>query len=173
MRYYYEIISAKNDIYSYYFDCNKQNNELPIIGLAKYTLVKDKNGKNIKVFVYPENYSDINDGFVDKSILKLYLTYLELEVYEIAGFIKKYIKEDSKKINFIDRLANKSSRNENYGAFIFDNISYDIDKDFEDPERFKKILKETIVNFTKNINIVSFINKEQLPFNLDFHLMMS
>lgn len=138
MRYYYEIISAKNDIYGYYFDCNYQNNELPIIGLAKYTLVKDKNGKNIKVFVYPEDYSDINDGFVDKSILKLYLTYLELEAYEMAIFIKKYIKEDSKKINFIDKLANKSCRNENYGVFIFDNISYDINKDFEDLDALKK-----------------------------------
>lgn len=179
MKYYYEIIYSANDLFEYHDmlkDGNSDANPIGVIGLAKYTLIKDKRGKNIRVFKYPEDLDEYNLGFMDKDILKLVITFTE-DFKEMAKFILKYVEKDSKKINFLNKIANSSDRiyDECYSAFIFDKNSYDIDKDFEDPERFKKILKETIVNFTKdkNINLVSFINKEEVPFNLDFHLMVS
>ncbi len=179
MKYYYEIIYSENyciDYYNAVVDLcgDKHDDPVEIIGLAKYTLIKDKNGKNIRVFVYPENDSNINQGFINKDILKLVMTFPEENINEMANFILKYIEKDSEKINFLNKIANEPC-NECYSAFIFDKNSYDLDKDFEDSERFKRILKETIVNFTKNkeINLVSFVNKEDVPFNLDFHLMIS
>lgn len=178
MKYYYEIIySTNNELFEYHdllTDGGEDSDPIGIIGLAKYTLIKDKNGKNIRVFKYSENLDEPNLGFIDKDILKLIITFPDLNFKETANFILKYIKKDSEKINILNKIAN-SSTDECYSAFIFDKNSYDLDKDFEDPERFKRILKETIVNFTKNkeINLVSFVNKEDVPFNLDFHLMIS
>ncbi len=177
MKYYYEIIYSTNGLFEYHdilTDGGRNAGPIGIIGLAKYTLIKDKNGKNIRVFKYSENFDDPNLGFIDKDILKLVITFPEESFKTMANFILKYIKKDSEKINILNKIAN-SSTDECYSAFIFDKNSYDIDKDFEDPERFKKILKETIVNFIKdkNINLVSFLNKEDIPFNLDFHLMVS
>ena len=177
MKYYYEIIYSTNGLFEYHDllkDGDEDGDPIGIIGLAKYTLIKDKSGKNIRVFKYSENLDEPNLGFIDKDILKLIITFPEENFKETANFILKYIKKDSEKINILNKIANNST-NECYSAFIFDKNSYDIDEDFEDPERFKKILKETIVNFTKdkNINLVSFINKEEVPFNLDFHLMVS
>jgi hypothetical protein len=180
MKYYYEIIYSTNGLFEYHdllTEGDANANPIGIIGLAKYTLIKDKSGKNIRVFKYSENFDEPNLGFIDKDILKLVITFPEESFKTMANFILKYIKKDSEKINILNKIANNSHNpyDECYSAFIFDKNSYDLDKDFEDPERFKKILKETIVNFTKdkNINLVSFVNKEDVPFNLDFHLMVS
>lgn len=72
----------------------------------------------------------------------------------------------------MNKLSDKY--NTDYSIIIFNEPFYK-DEDFEYPEQFKIILKKSIVDFinNKDISIMNIVNKKLIPFNVDFHMMVS
>ena len=167
-KYFYEIIYYKNNdvdynLYDIMVDC--ENVYVPAIFLAKYTLIKDKNNIIRKVFLFDEHKQYYNIEL--KNILSIFYAEDYYSISNIKCFFNNKFKNENLKLKVFDKLLNNNS----YCFFQFENCFYDINKDFEDPDKFKIILKEAIFNLMGNKKNIDFFNKEQLPFNLDFYLL--
>lgn len=162
-KYYYEIICNDTNIFDYDYNCDDEDPTLLNIGLAKYTLLK-----NAKVYLIK------NEKIVQDYILRTLLIN-NSDAFSFTYFLNKYVKDDSEKINLLNKMNKLSDKyNANYSIIIFNEPFYK-DEDFEYPEQFKIILKKSIVDFinNKDISIMNIVNKKLIPFNVDFHMMVS
>lgn len=167
-KYYYDIMKSDYSHGLSYLKSNKDS--LSSLYLTQYTLVKDKNNILRKVFLFEKdnvirkipifNFVFINGG------TNLYnLLYLKNELKINDDFI-------------INKIINGNIENKGLLAcnFIY-KFESNLDNNVENIADFKKELKENILEFIelkKFSNIKKeFFNKENLPFNLNFHLMMS
>lgn len=164
-KYYYEIICNDTNMFDYDYDHDHDDDDQTLIniGLAKYTLLKD-----VKVYLIK------NEKIIQDYILKTLLIN-GCNVFSFTYFLNKYIKDNSEKINLLNKINKLSDKyNTDYSISIFNEPFYK-DEDFEHPEQFKIILKKSIVDFinNKDISIMNIVNKKLIPFNIDFHMMVS
>jgi hypothetical protein len=132
----------------------------------EYTLVKDLNNNYIKVFLFEKG------SFVIREILKIDFIEKDFSFHLFSYYIRK-VKED-KKIYYLNKWLENEHKYKL--IFIFDDQTINIKENFQDYECINKIFKQKIINYIDkyslhNCAIIDFINKENLPFNLDFHLM--
>lgn len=179
-KYFYEFIHYQNtDGYNFcdYIE-DSCRIHMPAISLAQYTLIKDKNNVARKVFLFDKN--DFNQPQLKNILYIFYITRynkiedLELffkhdlkEYFEDDNDFKEYFKNENMGLKILDKVLSNNS----YCFFYFNDCFYDINEDFEDPKKFKNTLREAIFNLIGKEKNIDFFNKEQLPFNLDFHLM--
>lgn len=164
-KYYYEIICNDTNIFDYDYDDYDDDDDPTFIniGLAKYTLLKDK-----KVYLIK------NERIIQDYILRTLLLN-NCNAFSFTYFLNKYIKDNSEKINLLNKINKLDDKyNTDYSMIIFNEPFYK-DEDFEHPEQFKIILKKSIVDFINNkiISIMNIVNKKLIPFNVDFHMMIS
>lgn len=161
-KYYYEVIFSDDDI-KYQFD--ERSTSLNII-FMEYTLIKDLNNNYIKVFLFQK------ESFIIREILKINFLEKDCSFNSFSYYIRN-IKED-KKIHFLNKWLENEYKYKL--IFIFDDHPINIKENFQDHEYISKIFKQKIINYINKCPqdshaIIGFINKENLPFNLDFHLM--
>lgn len=162
-KYYYEIICNDTNILDQIdYDENDDATFLNI-GLAKYTLLN-----NIKVYLIK------NENIIQDYILKT-LVINQGDAYSFIYFLDKYIKNDSEKINLLNKINKLNDKYHTDNSIIIFNEPFYKDEDFEHPDRFKMILKKSIIDFinNKDLSIINIINKKLIPFNVDFHMMVS
>lgn len=169
-KYYYDIMKSDYNHTSCYLESNQYS--LSSLYLTQYTLVKDKNNILRKVFLFEK------DNTIRKTpIFEYILINGRTNLYYLL-----YAKDEFKINN--DFIANKiinENINENIeeDGLLAVNFTYKFESNFnnnvENVADFQQKLKESILEFIEFENFShmkkGFFNKENLPFNLDFHLM--
>jgi hypothetical protein len=167
-KYYYDIMKSDYNHTLGYLESNQYF--LSSLFLTQYTLVKDKNNILRKVFLFEKNNLNVirktpifNFILINSGTSLYYLLYAKNEFKINDDFIT-------------NKIINGNIEEEGLSVV---NFTYKFESNFnnnvENVADFQKELKESILEFIgfKYFSDMKkeFFNKENLPFNLDFHLM--